>query len=499
MTRRNWWQHPWMPVAAMLIATLPMWFVRIPPLIDLVGHMGRYQIQLHLAESADLQRYWQYHWTLIGNLGADIVMEGLGRLVGVERATWIIAASLPPLMIWGQVRLAKAVHGTLPATVIAAFPLAMAYPWQYGFVNYWMAIGLSFHAAAWWFTRTPRRIDPLLLALVALGLWTIHIYGWAVFAVLLWSRAVTQASSRGVIGRIILESLKLAPLIAPALLMLALRYGTAGAAAATLGWFAWNHKLASMIWTLRDQCRWFDIGSLMLGVVLIYAGLRSPSLRYDKGMGLAAAILLLLIGLLPYQLIGSAYADARLWPVFFMAAILGIQPVTARAAMLVAGAAASLFVARTAVTAWGFADYDRAYASHLRALGHVPMGARIAVFIEFPCDVPWRRMRIDHIDGMAVVRRNAFTNAQWDVPGAQLLKPLGALGTAYNSDPSQLVRAPNCPKDLRPQLAARISDFPRDRFDYVWAIGFRPETLPPWPGLRPLFADDRTILYRIEK
>ncbi len=491
---RGWWESRWVMLAAMLLATVPLWFASIPPLIDLVGHMGRYQVQLHLPESADLQRYWEYHWMLIGNLGADIVMEGLGRIVGVERATWIIAASLPPLMIWGQVRLAKAVHGSVPATVIAAFPFAMAYPWQYGFVNYWMALGLCFHAAAWWFTRKPRAIDPLLLVLLSLGLWTVHIYGWAVFAILLWSRAAARQPQR-----IVPETLKLAPLIAPALLMLALKYGTAGAAAATLGWFAWNHKLASMIWTLRDQSQIFDVGTLMLAVVLIYAGLRSPALKYERTLGLAAAIVLLLIGLLPYQLIGSAYADARLWPVFFMFAMLAVKPVTARAAALVASVAAAVFVARVGVTAWGFADYDRAYASHLRALDKVPMGARIAVFIEFPCDVPWRRMRIDHLDGMAIVRRNAFTNAQWDVPGAQLLKPLGAIGTPYNSDPSQLVRAPDCPKDLRPQLAARIGSFPRDRFDYVWAIGFRPETLPAWPGLQPVFADDRTILYRITR
>jgi hypothetical protein len=492
----NWWQNRWLLALAMLVATVPLWFASIPPLIDLVGHMGRYQVQLHLAESADLQRYWGYHWTLIGNLGADIVMEGLGRIVGVERATWLIAASLPPLMIWGMVRLAKAVHGEIPATAIAAFPFAMAYHWQYGFVNYWMALGLCFHAAAWWFKKRGQSpfFDAALLACISLGLWTVHIYGWAVFAILVWSRAVA-GDPKGFVR----TSFRLAPLVAPALLMLALKYGTAGNAAATLGWFAWNHKLASMIWTLRDQSRWFDIGTLMLAVVLIYAGLRSPALKYDRGLGLAAGIVLLLIGLLPYQLIGSAYADARLWPVFFMVAILGVKPVTARAATLIATVAAIVFVARTAITAWGFADYHRAYASHLRALDKVPMGARIAVFIEFPCDVPWRRMRIDHLDGMAIVRRNAFTNAQWDVPGAQLLTPLGAVGTRYNSDPSQLVRAPDCPADLRPQLAARIADFPRGKFDYVWAIGFRPETLPKWPGLTPQFADDRTILYRIDR
>jgi hypothetical protein len=497
MTARNtmpWWDSRWMVAAAMLIATVPLWFTAIPPLIDLVGHMGRYQVQLHLSESADLQRHWSYHWMLIGNLGADIVMAGLGRIVGVEPASWIIAASLPPLMIWGQVRLARAVHGSVPATVIAAFPFALAYPWQYGLVNFWMGIAVALHAAAWWVSRRRRRIDPLLLASVTILLWTVHIYGWAVFAVLIWSCAIAAEPRRSVGA-----TLRLLPMMAPALLMIALRYGTSGNAAATLGWFAWNHKLSTMIWTLRDQWQVLDIASLILAVCLIYAGLRSRALAVDRGLALAAVLILALIVVLPYQLLGSAFADARLWPVFFIVAIVAIKPAVSASVGRVLGAAAALvFVIRIAVMANGFVDYDRAYASHLRAVTLLPMGAKVAVFVEFPCQVPWRRERIDHFDGMAIVRRNAFTNAQWDVPGAQLLTPLGAVGTAY-ADPSQLVRTPDCARDLRAQLAVDIGRFPRDRFDYVWAIGFRPETLPRWPGLQPVFADDRTILYRIAR
>ena len=86
------------------------------------------------------------------------------------------------------------------------------------------------------------------------------------------------------------------------------------------------------------------------------------------------------------------------------------------------------------------------------------------------------------MDSLAIVRRDAFTNGQWDVPGAQLLAPLGARGTRFNADPSQLVRRPDCPSDLRPVLAQRIAAFPRDRFGYVWTIGFDPKRLPTLCG-----------------
>ena len=493
----KWWEARGAVSLAMVAATIPLWFVTLPPLIDLLGHMGRYHVQLNLAGNAALAANWDYHWRLIGNLGGDVLMEPLGRLFGVERGAVVLSGLILVVMISGMARLAKAAHGVLPATMWAAFPFAMAYPWQYGLVNYWLGVACAFHAAAWVWPMMPppptvRRAATL--GLLSLLLWTVHIYGWAVFAVLIGARAIAGRPVRAW-PRIIPALL---PLGLPLLLMTALSYGSAGAAAATVGWFEFGYKALALTWTLRDQNQWFDMGCLIAAVLLIYAGLRSRAFAVDRGLGLGALGLLIALLVLPYQLFGSAYADARLWPVVFIVALLAIRPVEA-SGQLAAGLALAgvlVFGVRIAATTAGFQAYDTAYARHLKALDLMPRGSRVAVFTEFPCEVPWRRPRLDHLDGIAIVRRDAFTNGQWDVPGAQQLVPLAARGTRYNSDPSQLVMGCG---DLRPVLAGRIADFPRDRFDHVWLIGYRPETLPRYTGLTPLFADDRTILYRIEK
>jgi hypothetical protein len=253
---------------------------------------------------------------------------------------------------------------------------------------------------------------------------------------------------------------------------------------------------------LRDQWQPLDIGCLALAVVLIYAAFRSRYLMFDRALGLAAAALLAAVAIIPFQALGSAFADGRLWPVVFIVALLSIRfsaDAPLRWQQALAAGAAAIFALRIALTTIGFQAYDTAFARHLQVLDHIERGARVAVFVEFPCDVEWRRPRIDHLDGLAIVRRDVFTNGQWDVPGAQLLTPLGAVGTRFNADPSELVRRPDCPADLRPVLASRIAAFPRDRFAYVWVTGFAPKTLPAWPGMTPVFADDRTILYRIDK
>ena len=492
----RWWERPWAIAFAMVAATLPLWFVQLPPLTDLLGHMGRYEVQLHLTDSALLRRNWNFHWALIGNLGADLLMEPLGRLLGVETGARLLAALLVPFMMLGQVRLARAVHGTVPGTVWAAFPFAMAYPWHYGLVNYWLGVALALNAAAWAIATPPSPRRTILLVPLTLVLWTTHVIGWAVFAVLLSSHAVTRNSWRKVLP----ESLKLWPLGTPVLLMAALAYGQHGRKAETLGWFEWSRKFDALRWAVRDQWQWLDLATVGVALLLIAWGLIDRR-RFARNAALllASAIMLIAVIVVPRQLFGSAFADGRMWPIVFMFAILALRPL--HVARWVAGVAAPIFALRTAVTIGGFLAYDAAFANHLRGLSSVPAGSRVAVLLRFPCekDVPWRRSRLDHLDGIAIVRRQVFTNAQWDVPGAQLLVPLGARGSFFNADPSQLVRSRACPADLRPQLAQWIGSVPHDRFDTIWVLGFAPRSLPRWSGLQPVFADDETILYRIDK
>ena len=357
---QSWWSTRWAIALAMIASTIPLWFVQLPPLIDLLAHMGRYHVQLNLADNPVLQRYWGFEWRLLGNLGGDLFMEPLGRTFGVERGALILAALLPPLMIWGMVRLARAAHGHVPPTTWAAFPFALAYPWQYGLVNYWLGCALALHAAAWWMRRDAARpVSMALLALVSLALWIVHIYGWAVFGVLILAWAVTRVPVRQWLG----AALRMLPAAAPLVPMILLDYGARGTKE-TYGWFMWERKLGALIFTLRDQAQWLDIASLALAVVLIYAALRSKMLRFEPRLAVAAFLFLAAVVIIPFQLLGSAFADGRLWPIVFIVALLAIAGVDEtrhqRLASRIAIGAAVVLSVRLAATTIGFQAYDAA-------------------------------------------------------------------------------------------------------------------------------------------
>lgn len=67
----------------MLLSALPMLIVDIAPLTDLPGHMARYKVALDLDHSEALQRFFRFDWVLLGNLGVDLLVMPLARLVGL--------------------------------------------------------------------------------------------------------------------------------------------------------------------------------------------------------------------------------------------------------------------------------------------------------------------------------------------------------------------------------------------------------------------------------
>jgi hypothetical protein len=279
--------------------------------------------------------------------------------------------------------------------------------------------------------------------------------------------------------------------------MMVWRHGADGATSG--GFFQLPGKFRGLLFTLRDQIQWLDVMSLTLAGLLILLGLRGRGLRLHPALGLAAAIYLVLVFLLPSRIFGSVYADIRLWPIVFIAALVGIAPIgpSWRPASVVAAFALGLFALRIVVTTVGFNVYANDYVRHLRALDYLPQGASIAVLTPSGCQ-EWRQSRLQHLDSLAIVRRDAFVNSEWEIPGAQLLTPLRGRGTAFNADPSgRIDRSADCAAPVDPALTQRIGQIPADRFDYVWLLGFDKAGARAEPDLKLLYADDQTALYAL--
>jgi hypothetical protein len=166
---------------------------------------------------------------------------------------------------------------------------------------------------------------------------------------------------------------------------------------------------------------------------------------------------------------------------------------------IVAVIAVAFFVLRIAGTTASFVQSTREYDSDLQALDHVPAGSRIAAFVGHPCRSGWNPDRMDHLASLAIVRRAAFTNDQWDIGGAQVVWPTYLTGSDvdpnYRHDPHQLVTALPCGAIW--SLDTALAGLPRARFDFVWLIDPPEFDRAGLAGTIEVWHNGASALYRI--
>jgi hypothetical protein len=192
----------------------------------------------------------------------------------------------------------------------------------------------------------------------------------------------------------------------------------------------------------------------------------------------------------------------RIVPFLIAVAVIAIRfrpTAKPRLMALFAGLGLAFFLVRVGGNTVSFWLIDRSYDRHLTALDHIPRGARLATMVGERCGAPWMLSRLPHLPALALVRKEAFSNDQWEMPGAQLLRVRYVEGAPFTADPSQIVTLFQCPRERWFPINEALARLPRDAFDYVWLI--RPPPFDPklTAGLRPMWRSGRSVLYRVER
>jgi len=483
-----------------LLSILPFLFVRVPPLVDVPGHIGRFAVQLAPADSI-LHRYFVFTWRPTLNLGADLIVQALHPLLGPVAAMWLVCAAVPALTVLGLLAITRRLN---PGGA-AALPFALLFVYNdsflWGFVNYALSAALSLCGWALWMALERRRaVRALVFALYAPALFLGHGEGGALL--LLWV-AAWEAER---IGRwwqprgLAALAARLWPFLFVAVPVLLSAGGEKG------GKTVWDFpgKIDALFNMLRDQNMAFDLASLGAAfAVLFYGRLRGARLARGGRLAVWAGFALFLAA--PYQLSGTANVDARLIAHAMMLA-LALQDwsrVQRRPRAWVAAAGVALLVLRFGVTTASFIGYGQRYHRELQALDHVARGSRVLNLTLADCGVrAWRNPRITHLANLATLERDAWVNAHWAVKSVHLLESRYA-PPGFATDPSQLVSPPDCVGTTgagryRHSIAQLVPTLPLDQVDYLWLIDVQ---LPPGardPRLMPIWRSGDSALYAID-
>jgi hypothetical protein len=489
--RENFWERRGFVLAFSFAFALPLLWPSVLPLADLPGHMGRYYLSLHLADAPALQRWYGFDWSLIGNLGVDLLILPLGKLMGVELATKVIVMTIPPLTVLGFLGVARRAHGRVPATAFLATPLAFSYPFQFGFVNFALGVALAFLAYALWI-RGPR---VWLFVIIAALLWLVHIYGWVVFCVLAFSfeaaKSIEVRQSLGAAIRTLIAQCW--PLATPIPLMGWAVLHSASSGPLAEDWFNWTAKLVFLASPLRDHWMGWDLGGLLVMIVVLALALRSPLMAVDKGLAIAALIFLGLFLLMPRAALGSVLADMRLVPIALACALLSLRPVIAVPQAVqrwLALGAIGFALLRLGATSTSFALYDRDMERELAAIAAIPEGASLIALIGNGSEAGWSLPRTGHLPSMALIRKQAFANDQFIVPGQQALRLMTSPSKGFGRDPDQYAFD-------SVNMAKRVSEieFGAGKADTLWIIDDPRGPPPVPPGMHEVWRDGASAVF----
>lgn len=485
--RARWWL-----AALLLLVTLPLLPQPVAPLNDLPDHIGRYHIAATLGQSADLQRHWLYHWEWLGNLGVDALVIPLAHLAGAEVAARIVVTLLPAAFVAGLALVMRARGRSL--SPLTGFAAALAYnqAFQLGFVNYALATALGFAALALWieWARRPR-LRGVAFAGIGLVLWTAHSSGWGVFGLMAWSSDVALRRERGIAWRDALVGGTLAclPLALPLIVMATGEPGKTGE-------IDWNLK-AKAAWIaslLRDRWRWFDVAGAVVLVALLWTAVRRADWRFDPVLCAAGLILLVAFVALPRIAMHGAYIDMRVLAPAVAMLLIAVRIDSPRQAARLFGCGIAFLSLRIAATTGSFVTLSAARDEAAAAILAMPRGAAVLTLVDEPCSSTWSSERLGHVGGLAIARRDIFTNSQWAITGQQLVRPRYPESLALRTDPSQLVYPAAC-EYRTTALPDALRTFDRRVYDHVWLIGFGPVTVPA--DLVPVFRNGRSTLYAV--
>ena len=499
---RPWWETRLFVAALILLSAVPLIYPAIPPLVDLLGHMGRYRVQLDVDTSPSLARYYGFTWQAIGNLGVDLLVAPLSKLFGLELAVKLIVLAIPPMTVAGFLWVAREVHGRLPPTALFALPFAYSHPFMFGFVNYALSIALAFLAFGLWLrlARLGRlKLRAILFVPISFIVFFAHTFGWGMLGLMAFSAEAVRQHDRGIgwVKSGIKAAAHAIVMALPVLVILNWRGKVQGPL--MRDWFDPQLKLEAVASVLRDRWLAFDFVSMLLVLGLLIYAIASKRLTLSRNLAFSALVLAAMFLLLPGMLFGSAYADMRLAPYMFAVALLAIRfrgEMHLGTARTLAVLGLTFLMLRVAGTTASLALAANDHSAKLEALDHVPMGARVASLAGRRCGLQWALQRNVHLGGMVIARRHGFSNNQWLINGTNLLTLRYREPGVFAADPSQIVWPNGC-RSRSWWIDRALRRFPREHFDYLWLIDPPPYDPKLVAELHPVWRGRDSVLYQV--
>ncbi|MFN5720175.1 MAG: hypothetical protein ACK463_37575, partial [Bradyrhizobium sp.] len=174
---------PWLATAVVLAIVLlaPLLVIDVPPLADYPNHLARFFILAH-PDDPVLSKIYAPHWTILPNLGMDVIGAGLLRITDTHTGGRILLALSLLAPVGGAVVYHRVAFGCRSYWPLASGLVAYNAAFFMGFMNFLFSLGLALIGAAAWVALRRRNRSgwkTLAGAIAAVATFFIHIFGLA--------------------------------------------------------------------------------------------------------------------------------------------------------------------------------------------------------------------------------------------------------------------------------------------------------------------------------
>jgi hypothetical protein len=445
----SWWVS-FSALAILLLA--PLMLTEIPPLLDYPNHLARMYILANVARDPELARIYGANWQIVPNVGIDLAMPALMRLLPLAAAGKVFLGLALLMPVAGVIVLHRVMFRTVSYWPLAVGLVAYNRLFFAGFVNFLIGVGLALLGAALWQALLERRavLRVGTASVVSIAIFFCHLIAAGFYGLLLFGFELARAwrLRRISIARLLLLAV---PFIIPAIFYLRAPIGEADPDAGhglvdTIRHYYWalskeppGLKLYGLMGPFLSYWRLLDIAAIAIVAVTLGACAIRGRLRIAPAIGGVFAMLLLAYPVIPFQLMRTAWVDQRLPILAGFLLFAGTLPAlpAQRTRRLVLAAIALALAVRVVGIALVWEGRDAVLADFRQVIAPVRAGDRVLVvqpernddtgaMVNRPDSV--RAMlqndAIMHLPALLVFEQKAFWPLLFSAPGKQPVKVL---------------------------------------------------------------------------
>lgn len=435
-----------------IILALPLWCVQCPSMPDFPAHLAGFYLLAGGAETKPLSDIYAIQWQFLPNLGSDLLVPLLARLMPLEAAAKLFLSLALIMWVTGAGLIQKALTGRIGVASLAGALFATNANFTWGFMNYTFGAGLAFMIFAAWIALAKRRTLLVLCGFAAavFALYVCHLFAACVLAALigLFELAAGFRERPFSWKLLALRLVKVGAIFIPTVIAFLFFKATGGEGGGIE--FNYGDTIADRFgsaaqWAFNEPA-YLVIGGL---AILILAGLAYDKLRIHPAMRLLVLGLATLTLIAPEWALGGWGVDMRL------PAVLGVITFASLELRLNKwigmGFAALTVLLATANAASLYADWslhDNQYSEFRTAIRDIPMGSKIFTVLDGDSLDDISDQPYWHMAEFAIMDRGAFTPLMFTTKGqhvVQLKEPYDRLAaaTAQQGSPPDVTELAN--------------------------------------------------------